>query len=112
MLAAYHSHPTLVSYLLSRGADPNSLNERGQSPLAGAVFKAAGAPRGRGAAHAPGPERFEGGVREEGQSEADQVVQLLLDAGADADRGQPSARESVEMFRVERWRGRVCGAGA
>lgn len=102
MLASYHTHPSLVSFLLSRGADPNTLNERGQSPLAGAVFKAAGAPGGSGAASAP-----EGG--EEGMGEADRVVGLLLDAGADVDKGRPSARESVEVFRVERWRGRICG---
>ena len=39
MLAAYHGHAPLVKLLLSHGADPNSLNDRGQSPLAGAVFK-------------------------------------------------------------------------
>ena len=39
MLAAYHGHPDLVKTLLEHGADPNRLNDRGQSPLAGAVFK-------------------------------------------------------------------------
>ena len=39
MLAAYHGHAPLVKLLISHGADPNSLNDRGQSPLAGAVFK-------------------------------------------------------------------------
>lgn len=39
MLAAYHGHADLVTLLLSHGANPNSLNDRGQSPLAGAVFK-------------------------------------------------------------------------
>ena len=39
MLAAYHGHAPLVKLLLSHGADANSLNDRGQSPLAGAVFK-------------------------------------------------------------------------
>lgn len=39
MLAAYHGHPALVKLLIEHGADPNSLNDRGQSPLAGAVFK-------------------------------------------------------------------------
>lgn len=39
MLAAYHGHAPLVKLLLQHGADPNSLNDRGQSPLAGAVFK-------------------------------------------------------------------------
>lgn len=39
MLAAYHGHAPLVKLLLQHGASPNSLNDRGQSPLAGAVFK-------------------------------------------------------------------------
>lgn len=39
MLAAYHGHAPLVKLLLQHGADPNNLNDRGQSPLAGAVFK-------------------------------------------------------------------------
>ena len=99
MLSAYHTHPTLVSYLLSHGADPNTLNDRGQSPLAGAIFKAAGAPGGSGAASGP-----EG---DEGMSEADQVVELLLGAGADVDKGRPSARESVAVFRLERWKERI-----
>lgn len=39
MLAAYNGHAALVSLLLAHGANPNLLNDRGQSPLAGAVFK-------------------------------------------------------------------------
>jgi ankyrin repeat protein len=39
MLAAYHGHSQLVRLLIAHGANPNSLNDRGQSPLAGAVFK-------------------------------------------------------------------------
>ena len=39
MLAAYHGHALLVKLLLQHGGDPNRLNDRGQSPLAGAVFK-------------------------------------------------------------------------
>ncbi len=39
MLAAYHGHAELVNLLIQHGADPNRVNDRGQSPLAGAVFK-------------------------------------------------------------------------
>jgi len=39
MLASYHGHAALAQLLLQHGADPNRLNDRGQSPLAGAVFK-------------------------------------------------------------------------
>lgn len=39
MLAAYSGHADLTSTLLSKGADPNRINDNGQSPLAGAVFK-------------------------------------------------------------------------
>lgn len=39
MLAAYHGHADLVKFLIQHGADPNRLNDRLQSPLAGAVFK-------------------------------------------------------------------------
>lgn len=69
MLAAYHGHADTVQTLLDRGADPNRLNDRGQSPLAGAVFK--------------GEHR---------------VVRVLAGGGADPDAGQPSARQSAELF--------------
>ena len=39
MLAAYHGHAATVALLVARGADPDRVNDRGQSPLAGAVFK-------------------------------------------------------------------------
>lgn len=39
MLAAYHGHAELVRLLIQHGGDPNRVNDRGQSPLAGAVFK-------------------------------------------------------------------------
>lgn len=104
MLASYHTHPSLVRYLLSQNADPDTLNERGQSPLAGAVFKAAGGVPGVSG-------QQDGNGNADGGGEADVVVEMLLEAGADVDKGRPSARESVEMFRVERWRGRICGGG-
>ena len=75
MLASYHGHAPLSRLLLQHGADPNRLNDRGQSPLAGAVFKG-----------------------------EDGIVELLLENGADVDVGQPSALESVQIFqKQERW---------
>ncbi|UYM07068.1 ankyrin repeat domain-containing protein [Solicola gregarius] len=69
MLAAYHGHAATVQDLVKRGADVNRLNDRGQSPLAGAVFKG-----------------------------EDLVVSVLIGAGADPDAGQPSARATARMF--------------
>lgn len=39
MLAAYYGHADVVKFLIQNGADPNRLNDKRQSPLAGAVFK-------------------------------------------------------------------------
>lgn len=69
MLAAYHGHADTVKLILAHGADPNTANDRGQTPLAGAVFK--GYP---------------------------EVVQALVAAGADPDAGSPSARAAAQMF--------------
>lgn len=69
MLAAYNDQPAVVRELIARGADPNALNFRGQSPLAGAVFKQAG-----------------------------EVIELLFEAGGDPDLGTPSARQTALMF--------------
>lgn len=69
MLAAYHGHATTVGLLAARGADVDRLNDRGQSPLAGAVFK-----------------------------DEQDVVRTLLEAGADPDAGSPTARETAAMF--------------
>lgn len=71
MLAAYHGHAALVALLLSHGANPNILNDRGQSPLAGAVFK-----------------------------NEKEVIEALLHGGADPDLGMPSAMEAIELFRL------------
>lgn len=71
MLAAYHGHSALVSLLISHGANANRLNDRGQSPLAGAVFK-----------------------------NEKEVIHALLDGGADPDLGTPSAAEAVGLFKL------------
>ncbi|KAK5736345.1 hypothetical protein LTR17_007509 [Elasticomyces elasticus] len=70
MLGAYHGHLETVSMLLELQADVNVLNERGQSPIAGAVFK--GYP---------------------------EIVKALVDGGADIYGGQPNAVDSARMFR-------------
>jgi len=70
MLSTYHGRIPLTRLLLIHGADPNRLNDRGQSPLAGAVFK-----------------------------NEIEIVDILLEAGADVDAGRPSAAEAVELFK-------------
>lgn len=69
MLAAYHGHAAAVSTLLARGADADRANDRGQTPLAGAVFKG-----------------------------EDAVVRALLDGGANPEAGTPSAVDTARMF--------------
>src|ERR1700760_2793835 len=39
MLASYYGHESAVAALIARGADVDQHNNRGQTPLAGAVFK-------------------------------------------------------------------------
>lgn len=76
MLAAYHGHAPLVNLLIKHGANPNSPNDRGQTPLAGAVFK---------------------------NEEA--VVDVLLAGGADPEFGSPSATDSIVIFGQEgKWK--------
>jgi ankyrin repeat protein len=75
MLAAYYGHPALVTLLIQHGADPNTLNDKGQSPLAGAVFK----------------------------NEKD-VIEALLAGGADPEAGTPSALDAIGIFKKEEWR--------
>jgi ankyrin repeat protein len=69
MLAAYHAHAETVALLLARGGDPNRANGKGQTPLAGAVFKG-----------------------------ATDVVRALLAGGADPAAGFPSAIDAARMF--------------
>ena len=39
ILAAYHDHPDTVRMLLEQGADPDRVNDRGQTALGAAVFR-------------------------------------------------------------------------
>lgn len=72
MLAAYNGWPATVAALAEAGADVNRCNDRGQSPLAGAVFK-----------------------------KELETAKILLKSGADPDAGTPSARDTAKMFGVE-----------
>lgn len=69
MLASYGGHAELVKGLIERGADVNKLNDRGQSPLAGVVFK-----------------------------KEDALIDVLLDAGADPAAGTPDPISTAKMF--------------
>jgi len=69
MLTAYAGHAESTQELLSRGADANRVNDRGQCPLAGAVFK--------------------------GYNE---VVNILVAGGADPRLGTPTAIQTARMF--------------
>jgi ankyrin repeat protein len=75
MLSSYHGHVPLTRYLLASRANANVLNDRGQSPLAGAVFK---------------NER--------------EIIEVLLDGGADPRLGTPSALEATVDFKQEEYR--------
>src|SRR6185295_8408734 len=70
MLAAYYGHASAVAALIARGADVDRHNNRGQTPLAGAVFKNDTA-----------------------------IIDLLLDADADPSAGSPSALETAQYFK-------------
>jgi ankyrin repeat protein len=66
----------VVSGLIESGADVNRVNDKGQTPLAGAVFKS-----------------------------HDDVVRALIVAGADPDTGHPTARDAASMFGREDYLG-------
>lgn len=69
MLATYSGHLELSKALIEQGADINKLNVRGQAPIAGVLFK-----------------------------KEDEILDLLLDAGADPLAGHPNAIDSAKMF--------------
>ena len=69
MLAAYNGHAELVQGLLEKGADANRVNDRGQSPLAGVVFKG-----------------------------YDEIARILIAHGADPNLGTPTAIQTAQMF--------------
>jgi len=71
MLAAYYGHESAVAALIARGADVDRHNNRGQTPLAGAVFK-----------------------------NETTIIELLLRADADL-AGSPSALETARFFGKE-----------
>jgi ankyrin repeat protein len=73
MLAAYHGHAQTVSMLLGEGARVDGLNDAGQSPLAGAVFKGYG----------------------------EVVKVLVVDGKADLSAGHPNALDCARMFKRE-----------
>jgi ankyrin repeat protein len=68
-VAAHHGHGQTVAALLERGAGPDRPSDRGQPPLAGAVFKG-----------------------------EQKVIDALLDGGADPAAGTPSAVDTARMF--------------
>ena len=72
MLAAYSGHADLTTTLLAKGADPNRVNDNGQSPLAGAVFK----------------------------SELE-VIRRLIAGGANPRLGTPTAIQTARIFKRE-----------
>jgi uncharacterized protein len=72
ILASYYGHESAVAALIARGADVDRHNNRGQTPLAGAVFK-----------------------------NDTTIIELLLSADADPSAGSPCALETARYFERE-----------
>lgn len=72
ILAAYHDHPQTVRMLLERDADPDRVNDRGQTALGAAVFRRSA-----------------------------ESVSALLERGADPDAGGRSAVEIAAFFELD-----------
>lgn len=72
ILAAYHDHPATVRMLLECDADPDRVNDRGQTALGAAVFRRSA-----------------------------ESVTLLLEHGADPGVGERSAAEIARFFELD-----------
>lgn len=72
MIAAYSGNLDAFEVLLKHQADVNKLNNRHQSPLAGAIFK-----------------------------KEDEIIDRLITAGADPHLGTPNAVDTARMFGRE-----------
>ena len=81
MLAAYAGHTSLARSLLARGADPNRINDRNQSIVGAAAFKG-----------------------------YEELVKALMESGADARLGRPTAVEFAGMFKRSEEMFKVLGA--
>lgn len=74
MLAAYNGRTSTVRLLHEKGADINRCNDRGQSPLAGAIFK-----------------------------NETETIKTLIELGADPRAGIPSAIHTARIFKQDHW---------
>jgi uncharacterized protein len=79
MLASYYGHEATVAAPIERGADVNRHNNRGQTPLAGAVFK-----------------------------NETLIMELLLEADANPLAGSPSALDTARFFGKEELARQLC----
>jgi ankyrin repeat protein len=80
MLAAYHDHPATVRMLLERGADPDRVNDQGQTALGAAVFR-----------------------------RSERSVRLLLDHGASVHAGVRSAAQIAAFFELDQMAALLAG---
>ncbi|WP_374928298.1 ankyrin repeat domain-containing protein [Kytococcus sedentarius] len=72
MLAVYHGHAAATGLLLERGADTGRINDAGQTPVAAAVFR-----------------------------QREDLVRMLVAAGADPSLGPKNAHVIAEYFGLE-----------
>ncbi|KZL85387.1 ankyrin-like protein [Colletotrichum incanum] len=103
MLAAYYGHADLVKLLIQHGADPNRLNDKRQSPLAGAVFKGLDSVI----------EASQARCNHLSRASPSQAWRLLGcgAGGADPEYGTPSAIQCLAMFKQEgKWADKFAAA--